>query len=78
MSENRSRLLLTGALVGAVLGSVAAWIAADAQEEQAKALEPGESELKFQPGAKDWITFSVAAVALLRQFSDMLYPKNKR
>lgn len=74
MSESRSRDLLIGALLGACIGLAAAWIASDARREEQYLLEQG-TEARIQPNARDWIKFGVAAVALLRQLSDILTPK---
>ncbi|NUQ37329.1 MAG: hypothetical protein HUU23_05935 [Caldilineales bacterium] len=78
MSDNRYRFLLIGAVIGGVLGMAAAWLAADALDEQAQLQELDVAAIRIQPRARDWLTFTVAAVALLRQFSEMLAPKKKK
>jgi len=77
MSDSRYRFLLIGAVIGGVLGMVAAWLAADALEEQAQLELADINAARIQPRARDWLTFGVAAVALLRQFSEMLAPRKK-
>lgn len=74
MSENRSRYLLLGALIGAIVGLAAAWIITDAQREEEHLLSQG-TQASIQPSAREWVKFGVAAVALLRQLADILTPQ---
>ena len=77
MSNERTRLLVLGAVLGTVVGLVAAWIATDAKKEQGKLLTDG-LHADIRPNAKQWLSFGVAAVLLLRLFSEMMGPKVKK
>ncbi|MCO6450500.1 MAG: hypothetical protein J5I90_06885 [Caldilineales bacterium] len=71
----RTRLILIGAGVGATLGLVAAFVAADALTIREQEAEAGE--IVKRPGVGDWVKFSVAALTLLRTFADLMSPKLK-
>lgn len=77
MSSERLRLLLLGAVLGAGVGLVAAWVATDAKEEQKQLMASG-LQADIRPNAKQWVSFGVAAVTLLRLFSEMVEPKKKK
>ena len=77
MSNERTRLLVLGAVLGTVVGLVAAWIATDAKKDQDKLLTDG-LQADIHPSAKQWLSFGVAAVSLLRLFSEMMDPKVKK
>lgn len=76
--SDRSRFILIGTAIGAAIGLVAALVAAEAREErQQHLLADMDSKRKLtSPSTRDWVKFGVAAVALLRQFADMLAPKS--
>ena len=77
MSNERTRLLILGAVLGTVVGLVAAWIATDAKDEQKQLTDSG-LQADIRPSAKQWLSFGVAAVSLLRLFSEMMDPKEKK
>lgn len=52
MSDNRYRFLLIGAVIGGVLGMAAAWLAADALDEQAQLQELDVAAIRIQPRAR--------------------------
>ncbi|MCP4164878.1 MAG: hypothetical protein GY759_03160 [Chloroflexi bacterium] len=74
MLINRTRILIAGTLLGAIIGLTIAWVASDAESEQELLLAEGK-DVKVRPRAKDWITLSVAAITLVRQLADMLEPR---
>ena len=77
MSKERTRLLLLGAVIGAGVGLVAAWVSTDAKEEQKQLVAAG-LQADIRPSAKQWVAFGVAAVSLLRLFSEMMEPKKQK
>lgn len=77
MSNERTRLLILGAVLGTVVGLIAAWIATDAKKEQNKLTDSG-LQADIHPSAKQWLSFGVASVSLLRLFSEMMEPKEKK
>ena len=77
MSNERTRLLVLGAVLGTVVGLIAAWIATDAKEEQYMLADSG-LQADIRPSAKQWLSFGVAAVSFLRLFSEMMDPKEKK
>lgn len=76
MSEQRRRTLLIGAIIGACVGLVAAWVVTDAHREEQHLLAQGVPA-SIQPNARDWVKLGVAAVALLRQLADILSPHKR-
>ena len=74
MSENRGRILIIGSIIGALLGFGVAWIAYDARNEERQLSGEG-AKVRIKPGARDWVAFAAAAIALARQFSNMIEPK---
>ena len=77
MSNERTRLLIVGAILGTVVGLIAAWIVTDAEKEKNQRTAGGELTV-IRPSAKQWISFGVAVVSLLRLFSEMMAPKGKK
>ena len=77
MSNERTRLLILGAILGTVVGLIAAWIATDADKEKNQ-LTAGGGQATIRPSAKQWVSFGVAVVSLLRLFSEMMAPKEKK
>ncbi len=77
MSNKRIRLLFLGTIIGAGVGLAAAWVATDAKEEQKQLMAAG-LQADIRPSAKQWVSFGVAAVTLLRLFSEMIEPKKKK
>ncbi len=76
MSEQRRRALLLGALIGACVGLIAAWVATDARREEQQLLAQGV-KAAIRPSARDWVKLGVAAAALLRQLADILSPQSR-
>jgi len=74
MSNERTKILILGAILGTVVGIIAAWIATDAETEKAQLIAEGD-QAKIRPSAKQWVTFGVSAISLLRLFSEMMVPK---
>ncbi len=77
MSNQRTRLLILGAVLGTVVGLTAAWIATDAEKEKKQRTAGGELAA-IRPSAKQWVSFGVAVVSLLRLFSEMMAPKEMK
>lgn len=69
----RTRLILIGTGVGAALGLIAAFVAADALSNRERTAETGA--IVSKPGMGDWMKFSVAAITLMRSFADLMAPK---
>lgn len=74
MSNERTKILILGAILGTVVGIIAAWIATDAENEKEQ-LVSGGKQAAIRPSAKQWVTFGVSAISLLRLFSEMMTPK---
>ena len=74
MSNERIRLLIIGAVLGTVVGLLAAWIATDADKEKNQRNEAGELSV-IRPSAKQWVSLAVAVISLLRLYSEMMTPK---
>ena len=72
---DRTRILLVGAGLGAAIGLVAALLVTENKEARSQFEQAGVALSK--PSVSDWIRFSVAAVALLRSFADIMSPKTK-
>ncbi len=75
-NKEQTKLILIGTALGALLGmSIGAVLAQTKKEQLALAETYGEDSVAIQPGFRDWIAVALAAIALLRRFSDMLTPK---
>ncbi len=76
MNNTQSKLILIATALGALLGlSIGVVIAETKKEELQLAKTYGEDNVTIQPGFREWIAVSVAAISLIRQLSNMLTPK---
>ena len=74
MSKERIRFLVIGTAIGAAIGMAVAWLATDAKNEELRLASDGNA-VSIRPDARQWVSFAVAAVTLLRQFSNMIEPR---
>jgi hypothetical protein len=70
----RDKALIIGGLVGAALGTTAAWAYAKTQESKLPVSAQAEGQLKLQAGAGDYVKIAVTLVALVRQVVDLFKP----
>ncbi|RUA17062.1 MAG: hypothetical protein DSY55_02835 [Clostridia bacterium] len=76
MNKAQSKLILTATVLGAILGLGLGVVVAETKKEHLRLAETyGENNVNIQPGFREWIAVSIAAITLIRQFSDMLTPK---
>lgn len=76
MNKAQSKLILTAMALGAILGLGIGVVVAETKKEQFQLAETyGEDNVTVQPGFREWIAVSVAAVTLIRQLANMLTPK---
>lgn len=73
MSE-RSRILVAGSIIGALLGLVVAVLLAGSRDRRRAAGLETRSIVGFR-SAGDWLKLVVSLVLLLRQLADLLMPK---
>ena len=76
LTKEQSKLILIATAVGALLGMSIGFVVAQTKKEQLQlAASYGEDNVVIQPGIREWIALTIAAIALLRRLSDMLTPK---
>jgi hypothetical protein len=76
MNKTQSKLILTATALGAILGLGIGVVVAETKKEQLKLAETyGEDNVVIQPGFREWIAVSIAAITLIRQLSNILTPK---
>jgi hypothetical protein len=76
MNKMQSRLILTSMALGAILGLGIGVVVAETKKEQLQLAEVyGEDKVVVQPGFREWIAVSIAAITLIRQLSNILTPK---
>lgn len=75
MGQPKNRVILTSALLGAMIGLAAGVILAESKKEQIMLAESKGQMAQITPGFRDWISVAVAAVALVRQVANMFTPQ---
>lgn len=76
LNKPQSRVVLTAVGLGALLGLGIGVVIAETKKEQLQLADRyGEDKVSVQPGIREWIAVSVAAITLIRQLANILTPK---
>jgi len=76
LNKPQSQIVLTSVALGALLGLGIGVVVAETKKEQLQLVDMyGEDKVSVQPGIREWIAVSVAAITLIRQLANILTPK---
>jgi len=76
MNNNKSKLIITATIIGAMVGLGIGAVLAETKKEQLLLADKfGEDDVMARAGLREWFTVAIAAITLIRKLSDTLTPK---